>query len=471
MKEVEAFLATECALTKDRPVVVGVSGGADSLCLMGALREAGYPLIAAHFDHQIREESARDAQTVKEICAALRVECRVESAPVGAHAAENKLSLEEAARKLRYSFLFRLARAANAQAVAVGHTADDQAETILMHILRGSALHGLQGMSPRAVLPSFDAQIPLVRPLLRLTRAETVAYCRARGLAFVHDSSNDSLAYRRNRIRLQLLPLLETYNPQIRQALNRLAQAASAELQILDSLEDSLWRDCAARGDGFVALDLSRLANGADVFLKRLILRAMRSLSPELDAAQETLNRAAAEIKSGKQGRKTSLQGGLYLLREGAQVYVVQEGAQPPLPPFPQMEGEMEARLPFEARLKNGWTFQADYAENFCAAEIFAKAKRSEIWLDADAVAAPLRLRTPRAGDWFRPLGMNGRSQKLSDFFVNEKIPRRARAGWVLLCAGEEIVWVAGLRLSHSFRVTEKTRRAIHAVCVASVTS
>ncbi len=483
MSNIESILANSCALVQDRPLIVGVSGGADSLCLMDILREAGYNVIVAHFDHQLREESAQDAAHVKSICETFSLECVVESADVRAYAKEKKRSIEEAARELRYRFLFQLAREKNAQAVAVGHTADDQIETVLMHILRGSGLNGLKGMSYRTVIETFDKNIPLARPLLEISRAETVAYCAARHLDFLHDASNDSLEYKRNRIRHELIPLLETFNPQIKSALMRLSQNARDDLQILDSLEDSLWRDCATLADGFVALDLTRLANSADATHRRLIRRAMRTLIPDIDVTHETLMRAT-DLTQRREGAKMDLQSGLYGLREGNQVYIATKDADLPLHLFPQLNviarsdsdeaiSDPSGRLlrfsrndmPAKVELANGWKLTLEVTEHFRAEEIFANENRFEAWFDADALAGQsLHLRNPRAGDKIRPLGLNGRSQKLSDLFVNEKIPRRAREDWVLLCMGDEILWVAGLRASHLCRVTEKTTRVIHAV-------
>jgi len=141
-ENIEVILKEECGLVKDRPIIVGVSGGPDSLCLMETLRQVGYLVIVAHFDHQLRLESSQDALMVEKTASRLMLGCHIGGADVRAYADQKKLSIEEAARNLRYQFMFKLARERNAQAVAVGHTADDQVETILMHFLRGSALNG-----------------------------------------------------------------------------------------------------------------------------------------------------------------------------------------------------------------------------------------------------------------------------------------------------------------------------------------
>ncbi|MBK7448462.1 MAG: tRNA lysidine(34) synthetase TilS [Anaerolineales bacterium] len=154
---------------------------------METLRQAGYPILVAYFDHQLRFESSSDAHMVEKTAIRLGLACIIDGADVRAYAEQKKISIEDAARTLRYRFLFDLARKRKAQAVAVGHTADDQVETVLMHFLRGSGMSGLKGMSYRSVIKSFDPDIPVVRPLLEMWREETVLYCAVNSLRPRHD--------------------------------------------------------------------------------------------------------------------------------------------------------------------------------------------------------------------------------------------------------------------------------------------
>lgn len=446
-----------CLLQKERPLIVGVSGGADSFCLMNILREAGYKIIVAHFDHQLRSESNQDAQVVKETCTRLALECIVESQNVRAYADEQKLSIEEAARELRYRFMFDLAKQKNAQAVAVGHTADDQVETILMHILRGSSLNGLKGMSHRAIIKNFDEKIPIVRPLLEMKREETVAYCAAHNLHPLYDISNDSLEYQRNKIRHQLIPTLETYNPKFREALLRMSQTLKDDSELLDSLVDAAWRECAAPQSGFVTLDIFLLAKYAASLQRHIIKRAMLTLIPNIDVDFAALNRAVENLH-----KRTDLKSGLYMFHEGKYVYICTKDAELPLNLFPQMKDEsIQVSIPSTVELANGWALTLAYAENFQVEEIAANENPLEVWFDAAQVGESLHLRKYQRGDKFIPLGMDGHSQKLSDLFVNEKIPQRARENWVLLCSKDEIIWVAGIRSSHKYRVTDSTKKII----------
>src|SRR5436190_8520243 len=181
LENIPSILRNQCGLSRDRPVIAGVSGGPDSLCLMSILRKAGYHVIVAHFNHKLRPDSDADANIVEQTASRLNIASVIENGDVHAFAEQEKHSIEEAARILRYRFLMAQARHFKAQAVAVGHTADDQVETVLMHFLRGAGLAGLKGMTHRTVLQTFDAEIPIVRPLLDSWREDTVVYCAANG--------------------------------------------------------------------------------------------------------------------------------------------------------------------------------------------------------------------------------------------------------------------------------------------------
>jgi tRNA(Ile)-lysidine synthase len=239
----EAILVNQCGLDPARPVLAGVSGGPDSLCLLGILQEAGYRVIVAHFNHQLRPEADLEAASVSERAKRLGLPFVSDSADVRSYAEQQSLSLEEAARILRYRFLFAAAREQAAQAVAVGHTADDQVETVLMHFLRGAGLSGLKGMEYRTILPVFDPQIPLVRPLLALWRGETEAYCREHDLEPHFDASNADTMYFRNRLRYALIPELEKYNPRIKESLLRSAQALQSDYAALQEGVESAWKN------------------------------------------------------------------------------------------------------------------------------------------------------------------------------------------------------------------------------------
>jgi tRNA(Ile)-lysidine synthase len=461
------------AFQPSTPLLAAVSGGADSLALLHVLHGLGYPLVCATFNHRLRPEAADEVAYVRQVAESLGIPFVTDSADVAAYAEAEGLSTEEAARTLRYRFLFRAAREAGAQAVATGHTADDQAETVLMHFLRGAGLSGLKGMSARVVLPVFDNEIPLIRPLLNWQRADTEAYCRENGLSPLHDPTNADTTYLRNRLRHELLPTLESYNPRIRETLVRTALALQGDEALLAEVVDAAWQESVLeQGPGFVAFDQSALESSSPALRRNLFKRAAFLLRPSLrDMDFAALERAAAL-------QPVDLAGGLRLFADGKKIYLAAYEANLPSVDWPQVSEQflvISNQLSVNGNqypLGEGWLLTCEpvslptplrgQAENWQL--------NTDNWsalLDADLTGntltgtSTLRVRTVRAGDRFQPLGMSGASVKLQDFFVNIKLPRRARKKWPLVCVEDEIAWVGGLRLAHPFRVTEKTRRVL----------
>src|SRR5512140_2910235 len=256
LENIQPILQDHCRLNRENPIVVGVSGGPDSLCLMSVLRKLGNRVIVAHFNHKLRPDSDTDANIVEGAAARLNLVSVIESGDVRAYADQEKLSLEEAARITRYRFLLQQAHRFNAQAVAVGHTADDQVETVLMHFIRGAGLAGLKGMSYRTVIQMFDPELPIVRPLLDTWREETVVYCAANGFRPRYDPSNASLDFFRNRVRHLLIPTLESYNPRLREAVCRTARSLESDYEILANVLDEVWKACVVQeSTGLITFD------------------------------------------------------------------------------------------------------------------------------------------------------------------------------------------------------------------------
>ena len=454
---------------RSRSVVVGVSGGADSLCLLGMLKHAGFRVEAAHLNHQLRLEAKSDEHHARRIAAGIGVSFTAESVDVSGFAHEHGFSIEEAARKCRYQFLFKTARNKKAQAVAVAHTADDQVETILMHLLRGTGLSGLKGMLPLSLLPEFDAEIPLIRPILHLWRSDTEAYCRQNMLEFVVDASNIDQSYFRNKLRHSLIPDLETYNPQFKKALLRMSLSLQDDHEMLSSLIDLAWEDAVVeQNEGFIAFSSAVMEKSTAGMRRNLFKRTMQKLRPgSRDVDFNVLNLAERSIssKADAQGvspsRMLDLTGGLYLFKEEDRTYIAQYEADLPSGNWPQIMD----RLPVQSGITdmgNDWQLAIDSVSGdnlLSAAE--ANADPFAAWLDADKAAGNLAIRPAQRGDVFQPLGMNGQTVKLSDLFINIKLPKRARAHWPLFMVNNQIAWVMGLRLTHPFRLEASTRQAL----------
>ncbi len=461
--ELVQFLKTatlSCQLDRSAPVLVGVSGGPDSLCLLDALARLQFPLIAAHFDHRLRPGSDQEAERVRSAAFSLKARFVSGSADVAGRAREAHLSIEEAARDLRYRFLFDQARLCSAQAVAVGHTADDQVETVIMHLLRGAGLNGLQGMLYRSLNPTWDAEIPLVRPLLDIWRVETLAYCQERGLQPVFDPTNQDEEFFRNRIRHELIPLLESYQPQARQNIWRMARLLAGDDEALRAAAEEAFQSCLVeQSGGYVALRQEEFV-ALPVGLQR---RVLRMAIGDLRNVDFVLVENAVKFALGIQGGVVNLLQGLRMVVEDGRL-IITSGHLPPDPAWPQIEpGELSLNIPGEVDLCLGWRLAGRWVEQKDLPQFPLQGISPwEAWLDADTLPAALCLRRPRPGDRFQPLGMAGHSLKLSDFWINEKLPRRARAAWPLLASSDGIVWVPGFRLAHPYRVQKNTRKALH---------
>lgn len=469
-------LINDCLLQPGAKVVVGVSGGPDSLCLVDCMVRLEFEVICAHFNHHLRPEAAKDAAVVEAAAQQMRIPFVTAGERVDEWARNEKRTIEEAARILRYRFLFKTAHAYQADAVAVGHTADDQVETLLMHLLRGAGLAGLKGMAYRSLATPWDAEIPLIRPLLFAWREETLGFCLERGLPYVMDASNQDTAFLRNRIRHELIPYLANYNPQIKQALWRTSQVLAGDASLVQETVDAAWKTCLdEQRPTYVALRLPPLRNQSHPMQRALLRRAvqvMRPSSRELD--YEVIERAVDFLHSPARSGQMEMVENLYILLEPGvegldRVLIAEQalaaGRTPPEDHWPQLEpgGEGLLQVPGRLALSSGWEFESAWVE---APEAFPQFDSVpsiwQAWLDASTLQLPLLVRCPRPGDRFQPLGMDGRSLKLSDFWVNEKLPRRARAGWPLVCSGELIVWVPGFRPAHPFRVTGSSKRLVH---------
>lgn len=458
----------ECGLEADRPLVVGVSGGADSLCLALALAELGYRLVVAHFDHQLRPESGADARAVEAFAARHDLPCVVGEGDVSALARDQRLSLEEAARKARYRFLFEQARAVGAQAVAVGHTADDQVETVLMHLLRGAGISGLKGMTFCARLPEWDAVLPLVRPLLNIRHAEAEAYCQARGVTPVQDETNADTTFFRNRLRHELIPTLESYNPQVRESLLRMARSLAGDLEILEAAAANAWDQCRPRtGPGFVQFSLAAFGSLLRGTQRRVLRLAVAHLRPDLrDIDFASIERGVDFLCAPKRSREIDFLQGMHLMADGEQAVLSETGAQITGADAPRMAADVELLLyvPGQVTL-DGWIIRAGYLDLDEVASLpDLGADLSQAWLSAAELDLPLCVRTRRPGDRFQPLGLDGHSLKLSDFLVNQHVPRWYRDNWPLIFSGDTLAWVPMFRPAHPYRLTGSTRRAVHLV-------
>lgn len=459
---IQRFLAAHAPALAGRPLVVAVSGGPDSLCLLHALAQlgpAGPALHVAHFDHGLRGAASQaDAAFVAQTAREWGLPATVERADVGAYAAAERRNLHQAARELRYRFLAEVARAAGAGAVAVAHHADDQAETVLMHLLRGAGPAGLRGMLPlqpwdawAAGQPPDPRGAPLLRPLLAVPRAAIERYCAGQGLRPRQDASNADPAYTRNRIRHELLPLLRAYNPQIAAALGRTAAVCADEQALIQELLDQRWPDLALVAPTLVRLDLERWRALPAALQRAALRRAHQLLAPASTLPWEQIEQARALV--GRVDRQADLAGGVRLSSDYRHASLA--SAAPAAPLGPQLaDGPHILPVPGALELGGGWAIQALWRP----AEGLPPAAPWQIDLDAASVSLPLLVRTRRPGD---RIDLGAGHKRLQDLFVDARVPRALRDAWPLLVSGDTLIWVPGLRAAARFRAGPATTRAL----------
>ena len=316
----------------------------------------GLRLHVAHLDHGLRLDSADDASFVEGLARRLGHPCTVERADVAAYRRERRLSPEAAAREVRYAFLARVAGEVGADAVAVAHTRDDQAETVLLHLIRGGGLAGLRGMSSRSTYRGPGGPVALVRPLLDAGREETAAFCRSRGVTPRHDPTNLQTSIPRNRLRLNVLPQLAQINPQVGAALARLARSAALDVDYIEGQVDGVWREAVRESDGGLLLDCEALNAQHRAVVQHLLRRAYaRVRGSEADLEQVHLEEMA-RLLLGPAGRKTALPGGLTLEMGPVDAWL---SAGRPYPcPLPSLEGEHALPASGEGTV-GGWRVRA----------------------------------------------------------------------------------------------------------------
>ncbi|GAB4495515.1 MAG: tRNA lysidine(34) synthetase TilS [Anaerolineales bacterium] len=454
------ILQNTCGLTRSQRLLVGVSGGPDSLALLHALHALGWQVIAAHLDHALRPDSAEDAAAVAEYAAQNGILCIVQRVSVQNYAQANRLSLEEAARAVRYHFLFETAAQHNAAAVLVAHTASDQTETVLMHLLRGSGLAGLSGMATYSLPNAWSNSIPLIRPLLGVWRAQILQYCTQQHLPYRLDPTNSQTDYFRNRLRHEVIPYLRGVNPQIEQALWRTAQTADADYSLLNDLLAENWQNLILEQSAH-SLSIRRDAlNGLPLALQRMFWRkAAGCLRPNVrDLGFEQVQQAIAFSANAVANARRDWALGLYLFLEGETLYLAEWHAPLPHVCLPQMPGVGMVPVKKNGRteLGNGWAldiFEQDVAAlNFEA--VFENRDPRVVYFSLKDARGGLWLRARTPGERFTPLGMPGQRVRLADWMTNVKLTRRARPLYPLLVDGTgALVWVLGLRLAHDFRV------------------
>lgn len=428
LDRVQRFADREQLFRRVEKVVVAVSGGADSVAALLLLRELGeargFAVVAAHFDHHLRRDSVADRDFVTDLCERLDVPCMTGEGDVPLAAAEMRTGIEETARRLRYQFLAFAAERQGAAAVATGHTSDDLVETVLHHIVRGSGVRGIRGMLPGAPLPGMPS-LRLIRPLLALPRAVTVAVCEAAGIDYRRDETNAELTATRNRIRHTVLPLLREENPAVDTAILGLAESARELFRSVERSGDLAQPE--GRKPGSVVFDIDTLrALGSEGRL--LVLeREAAFLKAEVDANRTRLHNLDSVLTRGT-GRVTF--GGL--TAEVSTGFVrLSDGHEAEILPLP----EQFVNLP--GVTKSGDCVLQAATGPFPDQETGPAA----VAVPTDRIEGALRMRPLLPGDRMRYRGLR---RKVSGILKSARVPAWDRDGLIALAGREEVVAVLG---------------------------
>ena len=415
--KVAQYICAKSLCTPTDKILVALSGGADSVALLRILLDLGYRCEAAHCNFHLRgQESERDEAFVRALCHTLGVPVHVKHFSTEEEACRQHISIEMAARCLRYQWFEELRCSCGASVVAVAHHKDDSVETVLLNLMRGTGINGLRGIRPK--------NGHVVRPLLCLTRKEVIQYLSAIGQAYVTDSTNLEDEYVRNKIRLNLLPLMETIIPSARENMLATAYHLDEAAALYNKEIEVACRRVMM--DGNICIDFLLKEASPETILFE-ILHPLGFRGAQLEDIFRTLNGQPGKIFYSQEWQ---------VVKDRRLLLIEPLQAKAPVPPALQME-------------------EHDYTSSFILAR-----GRNVACLDADKLLRPLTLRLWRRGDSFIPLGMKGR-KKVSDYLTDRKLSILQKQRQWVLCSGNDIIWLVGERIDDRFRITSATKRIL----------
>lgn len=478
-KKIQIFLEKYHMIEQGDHIIAGISGGADSVCLLLALKELqetfGFKLTAVHVEHGIRgEESLRDAAFAEKFCQEQQIPFLMFSVDAPKKAKEDHQTLEEAARELRYGCFYQACQSCGGNKIAVAHHGDDCAETMLFHLSRGTGLRGLCGIVPvrdgAAELSEHDAgegSYPVIRPLLGVTRKEIEQFLEARGQAYCMDSTNGDISLTRNRIRNKILPELSAINPQ---TVQHMVRTAGYLEEVCDYLDMAAWEAgkesviCAYEREQIQEIRIltEGFASLHPVLQKNLVHRLLGEIAgSRKDITALHIDSVCGLFASGV-GKTLSLPYGLLAKREYDAVALMRR--KNVITPLDQdANREKELRIPGETVWDESLCIRTEifpYDGNFekIPQKTYTK------WFDYDKIKDTVRVRTRRPGDYFQVDGSGGH-KKLKNFLIDAKVPQELRDSILLLAEDGHILWTVGYRISEAYKVTQETKRIL-SICV-----
>ena len=434
LQKVQSYIEKHQLLTRERPIIVGVSGGTDSVVLLHILMSLGYKCLIAHCNFHLRmEESDRDELFVRNLAKELKVAYYSVDFETTKYADEHKISIEMAARDLRYAWFYELLNINDAQAITVAHHADDSIETMLMNLVRGTGLRGLTGIQPR--------NLKVIRPLLCCTRLEIETYLVRHDLDHIEDSTNAHSDFKRNKFRNEVLPLLTELNPSIRQTLYDSLKRFEGNLVIYQQAIDILTQEIVQGDAGLIKMDIENILKQVHIpTIMYELLHPYGFGSALIEQITESLVGESGKLFYSDTHRL--LKDRKYLL-----ISVRENNSDEEYLIAPSDTG---IEVPFQMKI-NKQLITSDF-------EVSKEPNR--VHIDASKLTFPLLLRHWHEGDSFIPFGMNQR-KKISDFFIDNKLSLLEKEHTWLLLSNNEMVWIVGQRLDNRFRLNSETNEII----------
>ncbi len=473
-------------------LVVAVSGGPDSTSLLISLfslrKELGLKLHVAHIDHSIREGSKEDQLFVARLAEELGLPFSTKKLSIRENALLHGNSIEEEGRNARYRFFADVVKETNAHAVALGHTKDDQAETILLHLIRGSGLKGLGGMTlSSSYSDSRGNKVNVFRPLLPFERGETNEFCKHSGVFPRIDETNSDQSNPRNYIRLHLLPQISHLNPKVKTALLRVSEIARRDLSYIDTNLDKIWDELVNYGSESLTIKRIPLIAHHQAIQFHLLQRAFSEIHSKRDCLSSSQLKRFVESVNASSPKIYELPGEVHVKQEEKFVTLTSNPlifVNPNIPASQILNKAGETLVPYanlppgsEGTIQ-GWKFKSD---------ILTRVESMDpnpfvAYLDYEAITRDITIRSRRPGDLFSPLGMtseineqstprkpngeiytnNHSGKKLQNYLVNAKVPADIRDSIPLLIAGNNVVWVVGWRIAHWARITDRTSQILY---------
>ena len=461
-QKVLAYMREKKLVSPGEKMVVAVSGGPDSVCLLhilsGLRKDLGIKLHIAHLNHRLRgKDSEADAKYVAGLAKRLSLPYTIASRDVKSYRKQHRLSLEEAARLVRYDFLAGVAKEVGAQKVAAGHTSDDHIETLLMHLIRGSGIRGLRGLMPVTKLNVSGGKLTVIRPLLCLSREDTLAYCRALKLKPRLDVSNLSLEPLRNKVRRRLIPELQKYNPQIDRALLRLSRTAADDLDFIETEARRLMKDTISVNKKSVVIKKKDFLALHPAQQRQLLRISIESLLGSLKDIEADHIEDIIDALAKPAGKVIGLPFGINFTIEYDRFVLSPDSLA--LCPFPALEGETDLKIPGRITF-SGWEVNAAVITPSAFEKSRDKINDFAACFDFDKVGKKLTVRHRLPGDRFQPLGM-AHPKKLNVFMIDVWIPRAWRRRIPIICSGDKIIWVVGFRIDERSRVWPDTKKVL----------